>query len=667
MAVGGGDVLSTALSGLLASQKVLDNISHNIANVNTPGYSRQRVELTTRPPQYYAGHYFGNGVDVAGIARSYDQFLTRDLQLNTAAAGDQQTQADLAAELDSVLGSDETALGPVLQGFFNAMDSAAADPASVSTRQQLLDEADQLTQRFQTIDTRFQQLDSAVQTRTRAGVDQINSISKAIADLNRQIVNGGGRVSQPNDFLDQRDQLVAELSGLVSVTTTVQEDGAMNVFIGTGQSLVLGAANRQLAVHAGGEEAGRISISISSGGDSSVDVTSEINGGSVGGMLAFEHGILADSQRQMDQLALGVAQEVNAQHRLGMDLNNQLGGDFFTDLGSSEVASDKDPSHKIAVTVDSPDGLQDTDYRLDISGGKYTLIRLSDNSAAASGPLSDLTGAGGHSFDELGFSVSGIIADDGSVPEPIEDGDSFFIRPGTGAARLLECAGPDAQSLALASPVRAAATLGNHGDATIGRSGVTRLDDPAKSLGPVTLTYHEATGSFTPSDASGSQLVDDSGNPIDITYDPADQSGSSLALRVLGFGDISFTVTGSPKDGDTFTLASNTGGSGDNSNAVALSNLQSQRLLAGGTATFAESYTRTVSDVASRTQGLQLSATAHAQLLTNAQDAHDSYSGVNLDEEAANLMRFQQAYQASAKIIAAASQLFDVLLNATGG
>jgi flagellar hook-associated protein 1 FlgK len=656
MAVGGGDVLSTALSGLLASQKVIDNISHNIANVNTPGYSRQRVELTTRPDQYYAGHYFGNGVDVAGVTRSYDQFLTRDLQLNTSAAGDQQTQADLAAELDSVLGSDETALGPVLQGFFNAMDSAAADPASLPTRQQLLDEADQLTQRFQTIDTRFQQLDSAVQTRTRAGVDQINSMSKAIADLNRQIVNGGGTVSQPNDLLDQRDQLVVELSGLVSVTTTVQEDGAMNVFIGTGQSLVLGAANRQLAVHAGGEEAGRISISISSGGDSSVDVTSEINGGSVGGMLAFEHGILADSQRQMAQLALGVAQEVNAQHRLGMDLNNQLGGNFFTDLGSSEVASDKDPSHKMAVTVDSPDGLQDTDYRLDISGGKYTLIRLSDNSAASSGPLSDLTDPAGHSFADAGFSVS--------IPgaTSVADGDSFFIRPGAGAARLLECAVPDAQSLALASPVRAATTLDNRGDATIGGAGVSRLDAGANPLAQrITLTYDEL----------GTQLVATATDPPTnlgaVSYDPASNSGSPLTLTIPGFGDICFTVSGIPKAGDSFTVESNAGGSGDNSNALALSNLQRQRLLAGGTATFAESYTRTVSDVASRTQALQLSTTAQAQLLTNSQDAHDSYSGVNLDEEAANLMRFQQAYQASAKIIAAASQLFDVLLNATGG
>lgn len=651
MAVGGGDILTVGLSGLLASQKTLDNISHNIANVNTPGYSRQRVELVTRPPQWSGNQYFGSGVDVAGVSRSYDQFLTRDVQTNTSAATDQRVQHDLAAELDSVLGSSETALAPVLQGFFDSLEDAAADPASLSTRGLLLNQADQLAQRFQTLDARFQQLDGAVQMRTRATVDEINGIAQSIADLNRQIVSSGGMLAQPNDFLDQRDQLVTELAQRVAVTTTTQEDGSMNVFIGTGQTLVMGAQARQLGVTGGGEDASRVGIVISTSGASNIEVTSDIAGGSLGGLLAFDQGMLADAERRIDQLALGVADQINAQHELGMDLRGELGGPFFNDLGTAHLASNTSTA-ELTVNVESVDKLQNTDYRLVFDGSSYRLIRLSDDSLVQSMTPAELSAAGRFDVGDEGFSIA--------VSGAMAQGESFLIRPAAGAARGLSVVVPDAQSIALASPVRTAATLGNLGDATIGAAHVANLTGGGPLARDITLTYDKAGGKLDVTDALGNDLGS-------IDYAPATDSGAALPpLNVAGFGEIRFTITGSPEDGDTFSLVSNEGGASDNHNALALSELQHQRGLSGGTATFAESYTRTVSDVASRTQGLELSASAHEQLLANAQDARESYSGVNLDEEATNLLRYQQAYQAAAKVIAAGNEIFQVLLSAVG-
>ncbi len=492
----GGDLLGVGLSGLLASQGAMDTISHNIANVNTPGYSRQRVELATRTPQWDGAQYFGSGVDIANVQRCFSDLLARDVRTSTSAAADQRVQHDMAAQLDALLGSAETGLGPVLQDFFNSIEDAAADPTDLSARELVLNQADQLAQRFHALDTRFQQLRANVQAQGRTAVGEINSIAQAIADLNSQIVSAGGASGQPNDLLDQRDQLVTDLAQRVGVTTTVQEDGALNVFIGTGQSLVMGGDARQLAVTGGGEDGSQFGILFVNRNGATSDVTSEITGGELGGLLAFGNGMLADAQRRTDQLALGVADQLNVQHQLGMDLRGQLGGLFFNDINSpglqaARAAGDSENtgSAVLAVTVDRVDQLQDSDYRLLYDGSQYSLIRLSDNSVVKSASLNDLTNGKGFSITLTGSMAAG---------------DSFTIRPAAGAGRQINVQLADGRALALAGPVRTAATVGNQGNANIGAADVTNL--VGTPLGTaITLTYDAAIGGFDVSSPQGAQ------------------------------------------------------------------------------------------------------------------------------------------------------------------
>jgi len=646
----GTDLLSVGLSGLLASQRALNTTAHNVANTNTPGYSRQRVELHTRPAQGAGGLYVGRGVDIADITRSYDQFLTREVQVSTSAAAEYGTQYELAKELDALLGTSETGLSEPLQAFFDAIEEVSADPASLAARQLLIDQGGQLANRFQTLDARFELLGDGVESRARVATDEINSLAASIADLNAKIATSQGDEGQPNDLLDQRDELLRQLSEQVSVTTVSQDDGALNVYVGSGQALVVGGKSRELAVVVREADPNSVGILIGQPGATSVEVTSEIRGGTLGALLDFDQGMLDDAQRQVGLIALGLAEQFNAQHQLGMDLDGNLGGLFFTDVNAPELQSARVSGHvsntgtaSLGVNIISVGDLQDSDYRLSYDGMEYRLVRESDQALIGTYPTLPQTVA-----DE-GFEIQ---IDAGAVAA----GDQFTLRPSASAMRLFEVAAPDSRSLALAAPVRTAASVENLGDAAIGPAVV---DDLAGTplAGAITLTYSSSANQFQVSLPPGGTL----------SYDPGTDSGESLTFNVPTFGDISFAVSGIPLDGDRFTLESNAGGAGDNSNALLLSDLQALRALSGGTATFAESYTNTVSDVASRTSSLERMSTTQTELLRRSEDARAEYSGVNLDEEAANLMRFQQAYEASARVVSVANEIFQSLLRAFGG
>lgn len=646
----GNSLLNVGLSGLLASQRALNTAAHNVANSSTPGYSRQQVELQTRPAQWNGGQYVGTGVDVAGITRNYDQFLTREVQLSTSVAAEQQTKYELSTELDALLGTSETGLSEPLQEFFNAIGDVAADPASLSARQLLLDQGGQLANRFQSLDARFGQLHDGVESQVRTTADDINALAGSIADINAELSSSGGATGQSNDLLDQRDELLRQLSEQVSVTTLSQGDGALNVYLGSGQPLVLGDESRELSITTRVGDPAGVGIAISQPGTSGVEVTSEISGGMLGALLDFEQEMLGDAQRQLGQIALGIAEQVNAQHQLGMDLNGNLGGLFFTDVNAPELQTARAFAHSantgsanLQVTVDSVGDLQSSDYRLSYDGAQYSLVRESDNELIGTYATLPQTVA------SEGFTVqvdTGIMA----------AGDQFTLNPSASASRLFDVAVPDSQSLALAAPVRAATSEGNLGDAAIGLAAVDNLAGTPLA-DAITLTY----------DANANELLVSTPPGGTLSYDPSTDSGENLTINVPGFGDISFSVSGAPLGGDSFTLEHNAGGASDNSNALLISDLQQLSALSSGNATFAEGYGNLVSDVASKTSGFERSSTTQAELLRRAEDTRAARSGVNLDEEAANIMQFQQAYEASARVVSVANDLFQSLLRATGG
>ena len=644
MAVG---LLGTAASGLLTFQRAIGVAGHNIANANTEGYTRQRVELGTREPSFTGQGYIGNGVQVKSIDRLYDQFLTSNLRDTTSSSNQYQTFAAYSSRVSNLLGDADAGLNAGLESFFNSVQSLANDPASIPARQLVLTEGESLVSRVHNLNNQLDDLRTEVNGGLKSMVAEINSLSTAIADANKNIVDaqtlGGGEA--PNDLMDERDRMITRLSELVEVRTVDQQDGAVNVFIGSGQPLVTRFLPSTLQVVQNDFDARRQEIAISTGGVASI-VTDNITGGEMGAILDFRDQVLDPSQNSLGRLAVTVAREFNAQHELGTDLDGNAGKAFF-ELGDPLASPDINNTSLASVTASYDQAalsqLTASDYILSFDGAAWAMQRTSD------GQLAPMSGSGTLADP---FAVDGlnIVVNGAAVA-----GDRFQIQPTRNASSSLQIRPLSAREIAAAAPVSISEATNanglpvNSGNANFSLKSVSA---GATSLNSgISVSYDAATKQFNyTGDATGS-----------FAYDPATDSGKDVT--VAGF---TFTVTGTPAGSDSFTLLSNSNGSGDNTNVLALAGLQTSLTMEGGTTSFEGAYSQLIGDVGVRTRTAQITADAQTALQRQALETRDAKSGVNLDEEAADLIRFQQAYQALAQLITVADETFQSLLNAVG-
>ncbi|MCB1725309.1 MAG: flagellar hook-associated protein FlgK [Chromatiaceae bacterium] len=647
-------IINTGISALNAFKRQLETTGHNIANVNTEGYSRQSVQFETRPPQSTAQGQIGSGVDVASIYRNYDQLLATRVRDYTSSFEDYSVYQQRASQIDNVVADASAGLDDIMQQFFAAVNDVADDPTSIAARSVMLNRATQLTDRFNALNAWFEDIRNQVNREFVNDVDEINSIAQSIAQVNARIGTFNGAVGGiPNDILDERDKLIDDLSHHVNVTTLQQSDGSMNVFIGTGQALVVGGDYNRLAVINNSQAADHKDIVIQQTGGLTVNVTTQLTGGSLGGLLRFRNEILDQSQNGLGRIAIGIASFFNDEHRSGMDLDGDLGGDFFQ-VASPEVLASPTNAGTVTVAFDDPADLSTHEYRLDYDGANWALTDLETGGSVA------LSGAGTIASPFVAEGMSIVIGAGAAA------GDSYWLRPTrTGASDLALLVNHE-RDIAAADPVRASATAGNSGTGVIStgaltsRSGNTKLG--AMAPPGVTLTYLAGSQLDLSAAPAGATFVDANGNAVasPIAY----ASGQTVRVSIPNLGVYELVLTGTPGVGDTFTLADNTGGVGDNRNARRLADLQNTNLMIGGTASFADTYGALIADVGTKTHQAENNAMVQEHLLGQAEAAKSEVSGVNLDEEAADLVRFQQAYQAAAQVISVANSLFDSLLSA---
>lgn len=624
------DLLNTSLTGMRAFQRALEVTSHNIANANTPGYSRQVAEFTTREGFGTGNGYVGSGTQISTVKRIYDAMLGDQLRISTTGLTRFQTIEGLAGRMDSLLADPDTGLNNGLQSFFNAVQDLANDPSSIPTRQALLGEAEGLAGRFRALDSQLGEMEGEVNQRVRIAVTDINRLAAGIAELNDKIALAQGLGQPPNDLLDERDRLVLQLSEQVSVTTAIQDDGAMNVFIGSGQSLVVGATVENLSVQTSEFDPTRTVVAYE-GAAGSTPLDTSLTGGTLGGLLEFRGSLLDPARQSLGQTAVAFASSFNEQHMSGMDLRGTLGGDFFAVSDPVSLYSTRNTgTGTAAATVTDTTALTGADYVLSYDGAAYSLTRADTNQSVA------LTGTGTAADP---FIADGIAIEVGGAPAA---GDRVMIRTGAGIASSIQTLVDDPQAVAMASPTRSAIDLANTGQANISAARVVDRTDPNL----LTSAVIEFTGPGTYSINGAGAFAYTDGNPIVI-------NGSEV------------TITGTPATGDRFTIDPNFGAAGDNSNGLVLAQIQSVGILEGGTISVNENYGRLVSDVGATTRQVQANVDAQSVLVSNAQDEVLATSAVNLDEEAARLVRYQQAYQAVAQVVAVASTLFDTLIDAT--
>lgn len=633
-------ILSTGVSGLNAAQLGMLTTSHNISNASTAGYNRQQIIQGANTPLFTGAGFVGQGTHVQTITRIYDQFLGS--QVLSAEAGAAQMDAYQAqiAQIDNLLADANAGLSPALADFFKGVQDVAANPSSVPGRQSMLSAGQALVARFQALDQRLSEIRDGTNQQIAAQITQINTYSTQLADINQRIIlaQAGSTNQAANDLLDQRDQMLKDLNKLVRVSTVTQGDGAFNVFVGNGQPLVVGNQSYQLKAVQATDDPERTTVAIVGVGGTALTLPeSQITGGSLGGLLAFRSETLDAAQNSLGRIALTLAQNFNDQHKLGQDLTGVLGTNFFTVSTPTVRANGLNTgtgAPTVAIDPATIDRLTSSDYQLTYVGGvtPYRLTRLSDNQV--------------QNFAALPQTVDGMtIAVGAWVPNA---NDRVLIQPTRAGARNIAMAFSDARMIAAAAPIRTAAPLANTGTATIDAGSVSSTAS-LPLAGTVTLTYNSATSQFV---VTGPIVA----GPIAYV--------SGQAISIAG---MTVTISGSPANGDQFTIANNSNGVADNRNAGLLGALQTRSTMVGSatsaaTATYQSAYSQIVSAVGSKSNEVQAIGAAQQGLADHATTALQSFSGVNLDEEAANLMRYQQAYQASAKVLAIAGKLFDSII-----
>lgn len=706
------DLLSIGLSGLSAAKTNLSVTGHNITNTNTPGYTRQDTVQATRAAQFSGAGYIGSGTTLTDIRRSYNEFLTTQVRSSTALNSDVNAYKSQIDQLDGLLAGTTTGVTPSLQAFFSATQTAAEDPANIPARQLVLAEAEGLSRRFNGIYENINSQNSFINKQLVTSTEQINRLAQTVGSLNVAIASAGTNGQQPNDLLDQRDEAVRQLSTFIGVNVVVQDDNTFNLSVGSGQPLVVGGIVNQLQAVPGRADPNTFEIDFVSG-HSRQNITSSISGGEVGGLVRYRSDALEPTLNAVGRLALSVSSEVNSLLGQGLDLKGQVGVDLFKDINSKELTelrvrpmADNASNVNGAMSITNSKLLTTSDYRLEFDGSNYTARRLSDGAQIHITPSDPVTDSANYPV-QLSFNDNidaskgrdqGFTVTLDSLPTA---GDRFVLEPTRRGAADMAVTLEQADQLAFAAPFRAEADLQNKGNGSMSQPAVemvlnnlpaTMPDnfisdnlalDNLKGLDTINLEYNAGKLTFTgmptaeiritevpvEGEAAPSEITE-----LDFTLGQTNQLNYAIEVDVGGVKQsytINQTISGRPRDGDKFTVSFNQHGVSDNRNALKLADLQSKQVVGVDAniteistgVSFIDSYGDSVERVGTLTAQARQDEVATEAILKQATDNRNSQSAVNLDEEAANLIQFEQYYNASAQVIQVARTLFDTLMS----
>ncbi|MFN3494665.1 MAG: flagellar hook-associated protein FlgK [Hydrogenophaga sp.] len=637
--MGALNIGANALNTNLAALKV---IGHNIANVNTEGYSRQNVQLETAGYQKFGNGYFGKGVQIATVERSHDAYLTREAQITASVAAADAIRFSRLQQVESVFPLGEGGLGSALNSMLNAWGDVSSSPSNLTARTVVIARAEEFASRLRNTAGQLDSLRNTTYQQIEGAVEVVNRLASDLATVNQRIIETQGGSHTPNDLFDQRDQLVRDLSQYIQTSTVPGEGGSINVFVGGSQPLVLGQNAQRLAVGRDSADPSRAQILFTQAGMSSPIADASLGGGEVAGLVRFLNTDLNAVENQLGRLAQSVASSVNSQHVLGVDLQGNPGANFFVPPASATAqgASTNTGTAQISTSVSDPTALMASDYDIRFEAGGVNIIRLSDNTSIVVPSLPA-------EIDGLNFNLD---AGAGAV------GDRFTIRPFAAVARNIQLAIGSPDRVAAASPVQVVPTLGNSTGLAI--EGLYAVSPSANLTDTVSLSF-QADGTFTitgPQDPANPP-PDNVGPPPSYNFRPGvpiELNGWSLTLRGTPVAGDSFTVSAAPAS----SIAQNAG------NAMGVLAMRDRPTFEG--IALADGYIALFSELGTQVQGAKFASEFSANIAQGAETARTNVSGVNLDEEAARLLQYQQAYQASAKFLQVAQSTFDSLLQTVG-
>lgn len=647
-------ILNIGTQALQANQVALQTAGNNIANVNTPGYSRQTVVLQTVEGQFTGGGYIGKGVNVATIQRNFSEFLTRQSTLASSTQSADTVRADNIKQLEGLFTGGASGLGASISDMLNAFSDVASSPTDLTARTVALTKVDETAARMRSASQQLDDLQTGVSQELSQKVTSINSLAQSIADVNTQIARANGSGQPPNDLLDRRDQLVRDLNQYVQTTSIPASDGTVGIFIGGSQALVLGSTVSPVSLVKDFSGTTNNKLAINRNGQQILLDENALGGGSVPGLLRFQNTELVEGRNLLGRLTMSISTEMNTQHALGLDLNGNVGGNLFspTTFGTQNVLTPTAPATlnagtmpSLTLTINDPTKFVASDYAVSFSNANQgSITRKSDGVVTP--------------FD---FTVTNPVIIDGiniaKTPGIPAAGDQFLLKPFATSATNIQSQFSTPSALAVASPV--VGQMGTTNTGSLQQTSLLARSNPP-NLTPVTLTF-TGSNTFTRSDElpipNATTFAYTPGVPIEGTTPPTNP-----------LSQWSLTLKGSPKAGDTVTVSNtkvldsagtinlklNAG------NANAMMNLRDMPLFDGAALT--DGYAGLIAQIGVRSQSATYAATTSTNIATNLEQARTGVSGVNLDEEAAKLLQFQQAYQASAKMIQISQNIFDTLI-----
>ncbi|MGC7838786.1 flagellar hook-associated protein FlgK [Pseudomonas wayambapalatensis] len=676
-------LINIGMSGLGAAQSGMYTLGNNIANADVDSYSRQQNVQKTKGSQQNGNVFIGSGTTLADVRRVYNSFLENQLRTTTSLSSDANSYLNQINPLDTALSSADTGITAALKGFFTAMQDAAAKPNEDASRQLLLTSAQSLAKRFNSLSTQLNQQNSNINANMASIADQVNKLTSTIAQYNDQIARVSAIQGQPNDLLDQRDGAVRELNKLIG-SQVVEREGNYDIYLPNGQALVLGKTTQTLEVAPNRNDPTRMSLMINRG-STKMDITDTTTGGELGGLLRYRKDTLDPALNELGRVALVVSDAINSQLGQGVDKNGEFGALLFGDINSAKAISERSiarqgnsaGSGNLDVTIKDTGKLGTSDYQVTFTSATgYNVRKLPEGTDMGNFDLNDNPPK---VIDGFSLSLNG-----GAVAA----GDSFKITPTRNAAAGIESVLTDPKRLALSAPLGAVSGSGNKGTGQITQPNLTskldiynatdrtQLQTGLKYSTPVKLVFGDDSASpqgYTLYDAKGNSIgtgtiVPGQSNKLQLSVPMVDGAGNPI---MDGATQRSFTfemeVAGAPKNGDSFTVSLTGAGSSDNRNAKSVIDLQTKSTVEVGAdgkgISLTDAYAKLVSNVGGKAGQASMDSDATNALQKSALDGRNAVSGVSIDEETGNLIKFQQYYTASSQIIKAAQETFATLIN----
>lgn len=641
-------LLSIGKSAMFANYAALQTTGNNIANANTAGYSRQSVQLADTAGQFTGSGFFGKGVNVVTVQRAYNALLTIQAGAASSVAAADSARAAKLTQLEGVFPIGSNGIGAAAGSLLNSFVDVSSKPADSSARQVALGSAQELASRFRHAGEQISGLQSGVMLDMRSAVSAVNSLAQQVGRLNEQISALKGSGQPPNQLLDERDRIVSDIGKLINVSTQPAEDGSLGVFIGTGQNLVLGSVVNSLKIVPDTFDPAKARLALRDGATDRLISASSFSGGAISGLLRFQNEDLSEANRLLGQMATAISGALNQQQSLGLDLGQPAGrgAPILATSGARVLPSWSNAgSAQLSAAVSDPAQVQASDYELLFDGANYSITRQPAGQAVTGSPFTPALLAAGVNVDGLTIQLSAGTA---------QNGDRFLVQPAATAAQNMRLVLTDPRALAAASPFTGSAGVNNRGTASVASVLATGAASVPSLAADFVFTSNTGNYNWTLND--GTTVTTGTGTWA---------AGSPITL-----GGFAMNLDGVPQSGDTLRVASTVSPAGNNGNALAFVKLGETALVGRSAAqagmNITDAYASALASVGVRVQGGTLASKISTALAADAETARSNEVGVNLDEEAARLIQYQQSYQAAAKILQVAQTVFQTLLQ-TGG